>query len=146
MFRSIRDQLLKTVSGVAAKQMVADASTRTGIDFTNLLFEENDKLEKTEFTQPAILLVSAIAHKLFENEMPIKPVFSLGHSLGEFSALVSVGAIDAIDAERILKHPPAVFEQEGAVVPIPAFLGSALRNRVRAKEHRSVVIRPSESE
>ncbi len=85
-----------------AKQMVADASTRTGINFENLLFEENDKLEKTEFTQPAILLVSAIAHKLFENEMPIKPVYALGHSLGEFSALVSVGAIDAIDAVELV--------------------------------------------
>ncbi len=85
-----------------AKQMVADATERTGIDFENLLFEENDKLEKTEFTQPAILLVSAIAHKLFENEMPIKPVYALGHSLGEFSALVSVGAIDAIDAVELV--------------------------------------------
>ncbi len=85
-----------------AKQMVADASARTGIDFMNLLFEENDNLEKTEFTQPAILLVSAIAHRLFENAMPIKPVYALGHSLGEFSALVSVGAIDAIDAVELV--------------------------------------------
>ena len=85
-----------------AKQMVADASKRTGIDFETLLFTENDDLEKTEFTQPAILLVSAIAHKLFEDEMPIKPVYALGHSLGEFSALVSVGAIDAIDAVELV--------------------------------------------
>ena len=82
--------------------MVADASKRTGIDFETLLFTENDDLEKTEFTQPAILLVSAIAHKLFEDEMPIKPVYALGHSLGEFSALVSVGAIDAIDAVELV--------------------------------------------
>ncbi len=85
-----------------AKEMIASASSRTGIDFETLLFEENDMLEKTEFTQPAILLVSAIAHKLFENEMPIKPVYALGHSLGEFSALVSVGAIDAIDAVELV--------------------------------------------
>ena len=85
-----------------AKQMVADASERTGINFEHLLFEENDQLEKTEFTQPAILLVSAIAHKLFENEMPIKPVYALGHSLGEFSALVAVGALDAIDAVELV--------------------------------------------
>jgi [acyl-carrier-protein] S-malonyltransferase len=85
-----------------AKQMVMDASARTGIDFVHLLFEENDDLEKTAFTQPAILLVSAIAHRLFENEMPIKPVYALGHSLGEFSALVCVGAIDAIDAVELV--------------------------------------------
>ena len=85
-----------------AKQMVADATQRTNIDFEKLLFTENDDLEKTEFTQPAILLVSAIAHKLFEDAMPIKPVYALGHSLGEFSALVSVGAIDAIDAVELV--------------------------------------------
>jgi len=85
-----------------AKQMVDDATTRTGIDFEQLLFQENENLEKTEFTQPAILLVSAIAHRLFENEMPIKPFYALGHSLGEFSALVAVGAIDAIDAVALV--------------------------------------------
>jgi len=85
-----------------AKEMVAQASERTGINFETLLFTENEDLEKTEFTQPAILLVSAIAHKLFEDEMPIKPHYALGHSLGEFSALVSVGAIDAIDAVELV--------------------------------------------
>jgi [acyl-carrier-protein] S-malonyltransferase len=80
-----------------AKQMIESASSRVGFDFKELLFEENDRLDQTAFTQPAILLVSAIAHKLFENEMSIKPVFSLGHSLGEFSALCSVGALDYLD-------------------------------------------------
>ena len=85
-----------------AKEMIDAASNRTGIDFKELLFTENDKLEKTEYTQPAILLVSAIAHRLFENELPIKPVYALGHSLGEFSALTAVGALDAIDAVELV--------------------------------------------
>jgi [acyl-carrier-protein] S-malonyltransferase len=85
-----------------AKEMITQAGERTGIDFERVLFEENEDLEKTEYTQPAILLVSAIAHKLFENEMPIKPVYALGHSLGEFSALTSVGAIDPIDAVELV--------------------------------------------
>ncbi len=81
-----------------ARDMFGEASDSIGIDFTKLLFEENDKLGQTEYTQPAILLVSSIAQKLFENEMSIKPVFALGHSLGEFSALVSVGALSVSDA------------------------------------------------
>jgi len=85
-----------------AKQMFADAKAKSGIDFERLLFTDNEDLGKTEFTQPAILLVSQIAHKLFENEMPIKPVYALGHSLGEVSALASVGAIDAIDAVALV--------------------------------------------
>lgn len=80
-----------------AKEMIGNASQRIGFDFKALLFEENDRLAQTAYTQPAILLVSAIAHKLFENEMNIKPVYALGHSLGEFSALCSVGALDYLD-------------------------------------------------
>lgn len=85
-----------------AKEMIENASDRIGVDFKSLLFEENDKLEKTEYTQPAILLVSSIAHKLFEDEMMIKSTFALGHSLGEFSALVSVGALDYLDGVELV--------------------------------------------
>jgi [acyl-carrier-protein] S-malonyltransferase len=48
------------------------------------------------------LLVSAIAHKLFENEMNIKPIFALGHSLGEFSALCSIGALNYLDGVKLV--------------------------------------------
>ena len=85
-----------------AREMIENASERIGMDFKKLLFEENDNLEKTEFTQPAILLVSSIAHKLFEDEMMIKSSFAMGHSLGEFSALVSVGALDYLDGVELV--------------------------------------------
>jgi [acyl-carrier-protein] S-malonyltransferase len=85
-----------------AKQMIADATTRTGIDFKNLLFEENDLLGQTEFTQPAILLVATIAHKLFTAATNIKPILTMGHSLGEFSALVAAEALDATDAVELV--------------------------------------------
>ena len=85
-----------------AKAMVADATNRTGIDFENLLFEENDNLGQTEFTQPAILLVATIAHRLFTDAIDIKPTLTMGHSLGEFSALVASGALDAVDAVELV--------------------------------------------
>lgn len=85
-----------------AKEMIESASQRLGFDFKELLFEENDRLAQTAYTQPAILLVSAIAYKLFENEMSIKPVFALGHSLGEFSALCCVGALDYLDGVELV--------------------------------------------
>ncbi len=84
------------------KEMFEEASDRIKVDMKDLLFNENDKLEQTEFTQPAILLVSSIAHKIFEDEMSIKSVFALGHSLGEFSALVSVKALDFADAIELV--------------------------------------------
>ncbi|MFA5501568.1 MAG: ACP S-malonyltransferase [Sulfurovaceae bacterium] len=85
-----------------AKEMFADAKERTDIDFETLLFTENENLAQTAFTQPAILLVSAIANRLFVEQTGIVPVLTLGHSLGEFSALVASDALDAIDAVELV--------------------------------------------
>ena len=91
-----------------AKEMISSASTRLGIDFENLLFEENENLGKTEFTQPAILLVSSIALAIFKDKCDITPEFVLGHSLGEFSALVASGALDYLDAIELV-HKRGLF-------------------------------------
>ncbi|MCP4971000.1 MAG: ACP S-malonyltransferase [Arcobacter sp.] len=94
-----------------AKEMISKASERLNINFEKLLFEENDDLGKTEFTQPAILLVSSIANAIFKEKCDIVPEFVLGHSLGEFSALVSAGAIDYLDAIELV-HRRGLFMTE----------------------------------
>jgi [acyl-carrier-protein] S-malonyltransferase len=83
-----------------AKDIFKRAKEKTNIDFEDLLFNEENKerLSQTEFTQPAILLVSVLALNLFKERVDIKPTVTLGHSLGEFSALVASGALDEIDA------------------------------------------------
>jgi [acyl-carrier-protein] S-malonyltransferase len=94
-----------------AKEMISKASDRLGIDFEKLLFEENENIGKTEFTQPAILLVSSIANAIFKEKYNITPEFVLGHSLGEFSALVAAGAIDYLDAVELV-HKRGLFMTE----------------------------------
>lgn len=94
-----------------AREMIEKASQRLDLDFTNLLFEENDKLELTEYTQPAILLVSSIAHAIFAKKYKEAPLMALGHSLGEFSALSAVGAIDYLDAIELV-HKRGLFMKE----------------------------------
>lgn len=91
-----------------AKEMIKNASKRLNLDFEKLLFEENDNLGKTEYTQPAILLVSSIAQAIFKSKCDLKPEFVLGHSLGEFSALVSADAIDYLDAVELV-HKRGLF-------------------------------------
>lgn len=91
-----------------AKVMISKASERLGIDFEKLLFDENENIGKTEFTQPAILLVSSIANAIFKEKCDITPTFVLGHSLGEFSALVSAGGIDYLDAIELV-HKRGLF-------------------------------------
>ena len=85
-----------------AKDMMNKASERTGIDFEKLLFEENEDINKTENTQPAILLVSMMAHAVFSSKSDIKPTLLLGHSLGEFSAVSAAGALDPIEAVALV--------------------------------------------
>jgi len=108
-----------------AREMISAASERTGIDFEKLLFEENDLLGQTEYTQPAILLVSAIAHRLFEERLPVKPLYAMGHSLGEFSALTAVGALDPIDAVELVNLRGKLMAQacEGQDVGMMVALG-----------------------
>ena len=90
-------------SSVIAREMFAKAGERIGVDFKELIFEENEKLGQTAYTQPAILLVQMVAYKLFTDACPdVKAELFLGHSLGEFSALCASGAIDYVDAIELV--------------------------------------------
>ncbi|MEJ2414919.1 MAG: ACP S-malonyltransferase, partial [Sulfurimonas sp.] len=95
-----------------AREMFEKAGERIGVDFKALIFEENEKLNETAYTQPAILLVQMIAYKLFKQACPdVKAELFLGHSLGEFSALCASGAIDYVDAVELV-HNRGAFMQE----------------------------------
>ena len=86
----------------SAKLLLNDVCNDTGIDFEELLFTQNDKLDKTEFTQPAIVLNSLMSYLAFSNFIKAKPEFSLGHSLGEFTALAVSGAFSFVEAIRLV--------------------------------------------
>lgn len=85
-----------------AKEMFLKAGERIGVDFKEIIFEENEKLGQTAYTQPAILLVQMIAYRLFQDACPTEATLFLGHSLGEFSALCASGAIDYVDAVELV--------------------------------------------
>jgi len=88
-----------------AREMFAKASERIGVDFKELIFEENEKLGQTAYTQPAILLVQMVAYRLFKDACPdVTAELFLGHSLGEFSALCASGAIDYVDAVELVHN------------------------------------------
>ena len=86
----------------SAKLLLNDACNDTGIDFEELLFTQNDKLDKTEFTQPAIVLNSLMSYLAFSERIKAKPELSLGHSLGEFTALAVSGAFSFVEAIRLV--------------------------------------------
>jgi [acyl-carrier-protein] S-malonyltransferase len=85
-----------------AREMFDKAGERIGVDFKALLFEENEQINQTAYTQPAILLVSLIAYRLFQDACNVAPTLLLGHSLGEFSAVSAAGALDYLDAVELV--------------------------------------------
>ncbi|WP_456322524.1 ACP S-malonyltransferase [Hydrogenimonas sp.] len=110
-----------------ASWMLEAASEAIETDMAHLMFEPNDLLERTRYTQPAILLVSMMAYRLFKEKIPEVPAFALGHSLGEFSALASVDAIDWLDALKLVHLRGKLMEQacEGIDVGMMVVLGLA---------------------
>ncbi len=90
-------------SDPVARAMFDDASGVLGKDMADLCFNgPADELTLTENTQPAILIHSIIALKTLR-ENGINAVLSAGHSLGEYSALVSAGSIRFLDAVQLVQ-------------------------------------------
>lgn len=72
-----------------------ESSDILGMNMSMLCFEDPEKnLNLTEFTQPAILTMSTAIYRVLESRCPLTVGFSAGHSLGEYSALVAIGALE----------------------------------------------------
>jgi [acyl-carrier-protein] S-malonyltransferase len=85
------------------KSVYDEASSVLGYDVAELCFSgPAERLNLTEFTQPALLVSSVAALKLFE-PVGIKPVAVAGHSLGEYSALVAAGGVSFRDAVGLVQ-------------------------------------------
>ena len=75
------------------QELYKQADTALNKDITSLMFEgPKEALTETENTQPALLLASIAAHTLLVKE-GVQPLMTVGHSLGEYSALVAAGSI-----------------------------------------------------
>uniref|UniRef100_N2ABI8 Malonyl CoA-acyl carrier protein transacylase n=1 Tax=Eubacterium plexicaudatum ASF492 TaxID=1235802 RepID=N2ABI8_9FIRM len=78
------------------------ASSVTGLDIPALCFEENDRLNITEYTQIAMLTVEAAIYMAMEQQN-LRPDYAAGLSLGEYGALIVSKALDPADAFRIIR-------------------------------------------
>ena len=89
----------------AAKQVFAEADQALGFPLSELCYAGPEAdLKLTEHTQPAILTASIAALRVLESETALRPNFVAGHSLGEYSALVCVGALTFRDAVRVVRE------------------------------------------
>src|SRR4026207_2240926 len=85
----------------AAREVFEQADDALEFPLAAMCFEGNEEdLQLTANTQPAILATSVAAYRAIESEGFPAPAFVAGHSLGEYSALVAAGVLDFADALR----------------------------------------------
>ena len=84
-----------------AKELFDSANSILGFKITEIMFNGSaEDLKQTKVTQPAIFLHSVILAKMLGDNF--KPEMVAGHSLGEFSALVSTGVISFEDGLKLV--------------------------------------------
>jgi [acyl-carrier-protein] S-malonyltransferase len=88
----------------AARRVFDDIDAALGFPISQLCFEgPDDQLKLTENTQPAILAVSSAIHAVLEELGATRRDVVAGHSLGEYSAIVSVGGLTPAEAAQIVR-------------------------------------------
>lgn len=96
------------------RRIFEEAGDILGRDISRLCFNgSSEELSRTENTQVAIFTVSMAMFCAYEHEIGIKPACAAGHSLGEYAALTSSGAIDFKDSIRLVRAR-AAYMQEAA--------------------------------
>ena len=99
----------QSVGMLAAKSAEAlttlkEASEALGFDVEELITSgPEEMLNRTEYTQPALLTVSVALFRYAMSNGAEFPDVVLGHSLGEYSALVAAGAIRFEDAVKLVR-------------------------------------------
>ena len=82
----------------------AEASELLGYDLQDLCAQgPMDRLSRTDFTQPALLAASVGMFRVLRRD-GLRFDVAIGHSLGEFTALVATGAVGFGDALRIVRR------------------------------------------
>lgn len=82
-------------SSLKFRSIIDDADDQLGYSLSEIMFQgPEDTLVQTKYTQPAIFIHSYALYKTLD----LKPDMVAGHSLGEFTALVTSGVLDIMDA------------------------------------------------
>jgi [acyl-carrier-protein] S-malonyltransferase len=99
-----------------ARGLYERASSVVGYDMMELAFRDpRDELNKTRFTQPALLTHEIACLEVFRSLVGdrIRPVLGAGHSLGEYSALVHAGALTFEAALKLVQRRGELMSEFG---------------------------------
>lgn len=93
-----------------AKRVFDSASEWLGLDMRELCFEENDRLDLTEYTQAALVTACLAMEKVVE-EHGLTPDVTAGLSLGEYCAIEAAGGMSLQDAVTAVRKRGILMEQ-----------------------------------
>jgi [acyl-carrier-protein] S-malonyltransferase len=89
----------------AVRAAFDEASAGCGVDLWSLASEgPEEKLNQTEFTQPALLAADVAVWRAWLVAGGAQPARFAGHSLGEYAALVAAGALSLADAAKLVRE------------------------------------------
>ena len=120
------------------KRIFDKATELMGFSMPQLCFEENDRLDITEYTQAAMVTASIAMMRVLE-ENGIKPDVAAGLSLGEYCALAAAGVMSDKDAIRTVRQRGILMQEavpvgEGAMAAILALDAAAIEEVTGAME------------
>lgn len=109
-------------NSATAKDIFDKANELLDFNLLDICFEENQLINETEYTQPALVTTCIAITKELEN-IGIKPNVTAGLSLGEYAALYAAGGITSMDAittvrKRGIFMSQAVPDNEGTMMAV----------------------------
>jgi [acyl-carrier-protein] S-malonyltransferase len=112
--------MMSGFDGIAiVKQTFDEASDLLGVNFWQMITEENELLNQTQHTQPLMLAAGVASWRVYQIMKGEIPVFLAGHSLGEYTALVAADAISFADALPLVKYRAVAMQNA-----VPAGVGA----------------------
>jgi len=84
-------------------EIFQEASDAINLDLWKIVNEDQELLNLTENTQPVMLSAGYATYKVLASEFSLSPVSIAGHSLGEYTALVTAGSLSLFDATQLVR-------------------------------------------
>lgn len=118
-----------------AKSLFDEADAALDFNLKEICFQENEKLNETQYTQPA-MVAACLAMTRVLTRRGIRPDMTAGLSLGEYAAIAAAGALKELDAVLLVRKRGLFMEHavpagEGAMCAVLGMTGEALERELR---------------